>query len=400
MPLDGQRAWLRCLYLTHHSPWPTLSGGRVRDAQLVHHLTAYADLEVVAITRTPVSDAEALSDCHLPGLSVTLFEDESSPSPAPSRDSRAARHHLHRLMAEDAFDVIHVEGHYLVHLLPEDAANRTVLVEHNVESSLLDQRAALDGDAYLASLAGELRRQEQAAWRRCRYVVALSSSDGAAISMAAPDVDIRVIGNGWDHVAQRRPRTGTASNRIKAPRLLFFGNFAYSPNRDGLSWLLDEVFPRVRGQLGDAYLALAGANMDTLLLRKVANVRGIEVIGWVPDITTELDRADVVVCPLRIGGGMKVKTIEALRRGCALVSTSIGVQGLSPEQRAATLVADDAETFTEHVVRVCTDSQARTALATRMRHAQDAMQSWAASAESLRDLWTSIAGRARREAAG
>lgn len=400
MPIAGQRTRFRCLYLTHHSPWPTFSGGRIRDAQLVHHLVPHVDLELVAITRTLTTDVQALADHQIPGLQVKLFQDESSPSAIPRRYSRAARRYLRRLIANHHYDVIHVEGHYLIPLLRADAASNTVLAEHNVESTLLAQRAAIEGDAELARRANQLRRQENAAWRRSRYIVALTTDDAAAISTALPEVDVRVIGNGWDHVAQRTPMVEPSSRRVEAPRLLFLANFAYSPNQDAVGWLLDDVFPRVRARMGDATLVLAGANMDMVPRRHAADIPSVHVVGWLPDTAAELDRADVVVCPLRIGGGLKVKTTEALRRGCPLVSTEIGVQGLSAMQRAATLVADDAETFAQKIVRVCTEPQLRAGLLTKLREAQTDMPSWSESAASLLDVWTAVASKAHREMAG
>lgn len=183
-------ARLHVLYLTHHGPWPASSGGRARDAALLPRLAKLTNLEVWAVSRTPEEDRRAFSR-HAPALPHRIYPDESERRAFPSRSSAAARHDLEARMAgRRPFDAIHVEGHYLFHLLPPGARDRSVVVEHNVESHLLGQRAALS--AAPGRFAGDLAtvmRTEQEAWLGAARVLTLTPEDHDRI-LARPLVHV------------------------------------------------------------------------------------------------------------------------------------------------------------------------------------------------------------------
>ena len=171
---------LRVLYLTHHGPWPAASGGRLRDAALIPEVARLTDLEVWAVSRTP--DADRAASRHAPaGVVTRVFADESTQRSYPTRDSAMLRAALaERLSGPDPFDVIHIEGHYLFHLLPEGVRDRAVVVEHNVESHLLQQMAAHCGltPRLMADIETVASAEEQV-WRAAGMVLALSREDQA-----------------------------------------------------------------------------------------------------------------------------------------------------------------------------------------------------------------------------
>lgn len=380
----------RVLYLSHHSPWPTFSGGRLREAQMVPRLLDHAKIDLVAVTRTREADEQAARDISLPGLTIKLFDDEAPPGVAPGRDSAAARDYLGDLARQWSFSAVHVEGHYLFPLLPEELRRRALVVEHNIESTLLLQRESTDPAIPVAwSEILRVRRQEEAAWREAAGVVALTAEDAATISRQAPEVRVHTVPSGWDHIGLRRPSASSAARpgMLRNPRLLFLANYAYPPNEDGVRWLLEKIFPRIQARCPRARLRLAGANLNAVITAQARRRPGVEVVGWVPAVEDELDHADVVLCPLRIGGGIKIKTIEALRRGCLVVSTSIGAQGLSNCLRSTIAIADNADSFAAHVVRLCQDDVMRQDMAYALYYAQQVMPTWDAAAARIGQLW-------------
>jgi len=380
----------RVLYVSHHAPWPTFSGGRLREAQLIPRLLDHAGIDLVAVTRTLKVDERAARDICLPGLTVKLFDDEAPPGVAPGRDSAPARHYLGDLARQWSFSAVHVEGHYLSPLLPKELRRRALVVEHNIESTLLLQRENTGpATSVTKSEILRVRRQEEAAWREAAGVVVLTAEDAGTISTRVPEVTVHTVPSGWDHIGLRRPGANGAvrPGTLRDPRLLFLANYAYSPNEDGVRWLLGEIFPRVRAQHPGARLRLVGANLNAGIAAQARRWPGVEIVGWVPAVEDELDHADLVLCPLRIGGGIKIKTIEALRRGCLLVSTSIGAQGLSNSMRSAIAIADEADSFATHIVRLCQDDKARQAMVYALHYAQHLMPTWDAAAAQIRQLW-------------
>src|SRR5260370_14135231 len=135
----------RVLYLTHHLPWPELSGGRLREAQLIRRLLKDHDIDLIAVSRTAEEDRNFAQGLRLVGLRVHVFASEECQG-APlvrRRSSGPARRLLNSLLTANsrAYDLVHVEGHYLFGLVPPEWQPRTLLVEHNVESHLLEHVA-------------------------------------------------------------------------------------------------------------------------------------------------------------------------------------------------------------------------------------------------------------------
>ncbi len=374
----------KALYLTHHGPLPASSGGRLRDAALIARLAKLADLEVWAISRTPAQDSAALAGYEHP-VRWRVYRDEGPVRSYPTRESAAAAADL--ADRAEKFDVIHVEGHYLSHLVPERCRDRAVVVEHNVESHLLAQRSRIGGETGPAAddLPALLEREE-AVWRATPSLVTLSREDRARIIERVPTATVEVIGNGADHVPRLRPRPETTSGG--PPVIGFLANYLYPPNLNALSWLLTDLFPAISARLPGCRLLLAGSNLAPAVAGRTMP-GGVIARGWFDDLTRFWTMTDVVVCPLRVGGGVKVKMLEALRSGALTVATSVGVEGLPPSAHEAIERADTAGEFVSATVRLCTDPSSRRAMRERLARVQDDLPTWQGAAESLYRYWSS-----------
>jgi glycosyltransferase involved in cell wall biosynthesis len=258
-----------------------------------------------------------------------------------------------------------------------------VLAEQNVEFALWRQRARRNRDVGCVREARATRAAELAAWRRADLVVAVTEDDRRAILAEEPTLDVRVVPDGADHLRPARGRAKPAPATI-----LFVGNFAYEPNLDAAHFLCETIFPLVRREVPAARVLLAGNGPPEELVEHAT--------GRVARLEPYYDRATVVACPLRVGGGIKVKMLEALTRGKAIVSTSIGVQGLD---KAPVLVRDDAEEFARAVARLLRDARARARLESRARAYAARLPTWDEAAERLaacyEDALVSSPGRSR-----
>lgn len=183
------------------------------------------------------------------------------------------------------------------------------------------------------------------------------------------------------------PASGSPALPPHRPDLLYVGNFAYQPNQDAAHWLVSEIFPRITATIPDATLAVVGPNPPDWLAREAAREPRLHVPGFVPELMPWIDAAKVVVCPLRVGGGVKVKVLEALACGKVLVTTPVGGQGLGHLPIDAFRSCSD----TASVAAACSEFLSSPVLrAEQQQRAQAAarrLPTWDSAADDLAALW-------------
>lgn len=391
----------RVLYLTHHLPWPARSGGRVREAELLRRLGGIYGIDVVAISKVPELDRQYLHHAERHGVNARVFPARvarrASGGPLRQRHhSPEASRHIAHALSEHNYDIIHVEGHYLLHLLPPRERRRAILVEHNVESVLFAQRARvtqcvrerwrLEFDARLT------RRAERTSWLAARMVVAVTEDDAALIRNTVPGSSVSVVRNGANHlsISSSAACSSKAGNRSS---LLLVGNFSYEPNLDAVRILLSKIFPAVAAECPDARLAIVGSNPPTWLIQEASRLPNVVVTGWVPDLSVWLDSADLMICPLRVGGGIKVKILEALTRGLPVVTTPIGSQGLADLPGGSLIESSDSAALIAACVRLLRSPFERRAQGQRALAAARTLPTWNQAAEALSTCWSAGVGR-------
>src|SRR4029434_10391838 len=138
----------------------------------------------------------------------------------------------------------------------------------------------------------------------------------------------------------------------------FTGSMDWIPNEDAMRFFCRDILPRIRGAEANVTLSIVGRR-PTQDVRQLAEMEGIEVTGSVDDVRPHLARAAVYIVPLRIGGGTRLKIFEAMAAGKAVVSTTIGAEGLPTESGRHLLIADGAEAFAAAVLRVVADTDLR-----------------------------------------
>jgi polysaccharide biosynthesis protein PslH len=377
---------MEVLFLTAHLPYPPASGGRRREFELITRLGKYFRIHLCSLTFEPEIDNSNLKYLEPYCASINLFRvSDSTPLPGNTRGqpslmnkyySEEGVHRISQLLRDRRIELVHLEGYYLTQLLPMDLALPLVLVEHNIEYSLDLQRMLLSRSTedflsnwreyYLTFL------WERTFWRRATKVVTLTAEDAARIRRIEPQVDVQMIPNGIDHEPNifkldSTRRWNIDSNYLymrnsKCPSVLFVCNFDYEPNVDAAIYFSNCIFPLILNEVPNTILFLVGNSPPPQVLALMSNNNDvsshIKVTGYVDSLNPFYDAAEVVVCPLRIGGGIKVKILEALKAGKAIVSTSIGAQGLNLNSRAL-CICDNASDFANSVIRLLIDSHER-----------------------------------------
>ena len=393
------------LFLSCHLPYPPISGGRRREVELIKRIGEDFDVHLVVVSKTPTEDVANAGALQPFCSEVEVFAAEEmrargtrshQPLAVARHRCPAATRRIAQLLAYGRVDLVHVEGFYLMQHVPEWSTVPLLLVEQNVEYELERQTAAAAHahDLETLDVCARTRSAEQASWRRATLLAAITREDRETIREAVPETDVRVIPDGADHVhTEQEQPTATIPEQPDGPLLVFVGNFAYAPNVDAALYLCESILPRIRERLPGVHLWLVG-NAPPRELRSLESSH-VHVTGTVPDVVPYTKLAEVVVCPLRIGGGIKVKTIEALSCGKALVTTPIGAQGLPPAARAALAIAGDPTGFADATLELLLDAERRHALERDARRAAGSLPTWDDAASALGSTYQELV-RSRR----
>ena len=415
---------LDILVLSHVVPWPTTSGLLIRCYNLLREAARRHRVHLLCLNQDVLlaPEAVAASRSHLATFcaSVEVF-------PLPTSGSRAAygalllrnvfsplpysvpRFHSpayeQAVVATLARHPIRILQYETIAMAQYSALARdlpAILVHQNVESDLLLQRAASERNPLVRSYVGaqgrKLARYEDHMCRAAAANVVVSAADRAAFRDRMPDARFEVVVNGVD-VDYFHPRSDPAGG---GDRLVFAGGMSWYPNREAMSWFLAEIWPRIRARRPRARLTIVGSHPPPDVLRAVAAGDGVEAPGLVPDIRPFVCEAAVYVCPLRVGGGTRLKILDAWAMGKAVVSTSLGCEGLHAVPGRDLEVADDPAAFADRVCALLADPGRRRALGAAGRARVVAEFAWPGVAAGMLDLYAELTaahtGHTAREA--
>jgi glycosyltransferase involved in cell wall biosynthesis len=381
-------------YLTSRMPYPPTSGGQRREYELLKRASESADVHLFVVTQQPDADGALIDEMRRYCTSVTMLEAQPPPVPPAAVPARVWRQscpemkqRLASLFESELVDLVHVEGYYMLQHVPDNAQAPIALVEENVEFLLDEQRErlGLGGDASWR----DARRLERAAWERADVCGAATLQDVGRIRRLAPGVSVHWCPHGFEHEAFSRPPVAAPGDAGESPvTVTLLGSYSYPPSEDAALFLIAEVWPlvlqRVRGSLR---LCIVGADPTQRIRTLAAAECSVDVLGWVPSLDAVYGDADIAVAPIRIGGGVKVKVLEAIAHGCPVVATPLGADGLPPGLRRALAVGADPPELADHIAAYAESPSTRHRAAARARAAADELPSWTEAADRLWRMW-------------
>lgn len=238
-----------------------------------------------------------------------------------------------------------------------EVATPTVLFQHNVETVLWQRMAAAESNLAKRMVyrieAAKMARYEPAALAKFQHVVAVSERDREQMIAMNPASRISVVPTGVD--TQKFTAAPPAS--ADPPRIVFSGSMDWEPNVDAAVYFCRRILPKIRQELPNAIFQIVGRNPHRSLQRLATDF--VQITGTVPSVTDYLRDATVVVVPLRMGGGTRLKILEAMAMGKAVVSTTVGAEGLELRNGNELMLADDAAAFASAVVLLVQNNELR-----------------------------------------
>ena len=405
----------RLLFLAQCLPYPPHSGVASRTFNILRQLHVAYDIDLVAFSRVNHQPDRAARDAAWGALrSVATFVAEPTPIPDEHSALRGIWDHLRSVLSGRAYtyyeyrsrafadrlraalrtripDLVHLDSLDLHGWVPALPPVPIACTHHDIESELLRRRARRIKQPalrhYLRLQADRVERVERELCQRLALNVMMSEVDARRLRALAPGAATVVVPNGTD--PDYFQPNGAES---VAGRVVFVGPTYSHPNRDAVEFLLEAIWPKVRAADGSSSLQLIGRSAPTDRARYAA-VPGVTTLGFLPDIRPALAAARCCVVPIRIGGGTRLKILDAWAMGKAVVSTSIGCEGLDVVDGKNILVRDEPDAFADAVLQVLHDARLRTRLERNARRTAVERYSWSIVGQRIRTAYDEMLSR-------
>ncbi len=385
---------MKICFVTPRFPYPPTKGDKLRVYQAIKHLSHDHEITLVAATDERLGEAdvaEVARFCRrveiVPIGRLQSFASLALRAPFSARplqthfyDSDELRRRLASVLADDRFDVIHAS---LIRILPYvwnvtevpvvvdlmDTFSRSIALRKRTASPLLRGAYELEERRVAA--------YERAACERFPLLFVCAELDRQALHSR----NVSVIRTCADLDAFEFRRDGREDDLV-----VMTGNMGYQPNVDAVNWFARNVWPLARRGRPGLRFRIVG-------LRPAGSIRafhgkdGIQVVGPVPDVAAELQRATLSICPMRVGSGMQIKVLESMATGTPMVATSFGNEGIEARAGVEIEIADEPQAFARAVLNLLGDPVKRGRLATAARRYSEANFTWSAHAAALEKLY-------------
>ena len=405
-PATQTKRPLHVVVVDEELPYPPTSGKRIRTLNLTLRLARRHHVAYICHRNADAAEARAAAEFLIShGISVRtvywtpprksglafyarLAANLLSPLPysAATHNSPALRRALRDHAATHPVDLWHCEWTPYAQAVRGLGVARRLVVAHNVESVIWQRYFENESHPlrrwYIGQQWRKYVRFERRVMGEVDQVVAVSGLDAERLQRDFGAGQVDVVENGVDP-AYFRPQP----IRREPGRLLFLGSLDWRPNLDGVGLLLERVFPAVRAAAPSARLSIVGRNPPEWLRKTAAAVPGVELHADLPDVRPELARCGLMVVPLRIGGGSRLKILEALATNTPVVSTRVGAEGLELEDGRHLSIAEGIDDLPGAILREMRAPAAAQARAERGREAVLQRYGWDALADEMERVW-------------
>jgi glycosyltransferase involved in cell wall biosynthesis len=302
--------------------------------------------------------------------------------------SRAMAQKLQKVLKKSIVDVIHFDTLGLAQYRSLVKGAGTILNHHDVQSAMMIRRAKNEGNFLLSRYwyreADNLRRSEQKWCPQFNENLVCSEDEGRLLAGLDSEIRTRIVANGVDtEYFTPRPDPGGAT-------LLFCGSLDMYSNRHAMRYFFDAIWPRLIRLQNKLEVYIVGKMPPEWLKQISVKDRRVHVTGFVEDVRPYFRKATVSMCPIRDGGGTRLKILDSLAMGVPVISTSFACSGLCLTHGENILVADTPEEFAGYVEKVFSEEPLRTKLSTSGIDVVNRVYSWEVIGKSLRDTYEEV----------
>ena len=394
---------MKILFLSPTMPFPLTDGGRIRVFNLLKQIAQKSEVTLLAL-ETQETDADGVAELQQLGIQVHLVPNaptlprlslstlvkafrKRQPITVARYDVPTYRQKFRELIANESFDLVHYEMFHVAQFYTETHLPR-VLSQQNVDSAIWRRLCSETANPFYKFVYWTqqlaFQRYERVLSPKFDAVTCTSDIDAAVFQEHCAEDAIQIIPNGVD-ITHYRPDFTT-----EAPaHLIYIGSMDWYPNEDAVGFFADEVLPRIQEKVPDVAFSIVGGNPSPQV-QKLAAREGVVVTGRVPEIKPYFAEATVFVVPLRIGSGTRLKILEALAMGKAIVSTTVGAEGLDLKDGEEIFIADEPTAFANAVIRLLTDSELRRRIGENGRARVERDYDWRSIGEKLHEVYANI----------
>lgn len=396
---------MNALIIDEEVPWPLNTGKRLRTYNLVqrlqreHHITylcygtpdaVLPDCPNVTLVTLPSPILEQKGVRFYWSLLCNLLS--SKPYIVDRHYSKQLADQAAALVAHGSFDLLHCEWTpYSENISQLFGRIPTVLSAHNVEAQIWERYYLTETNplkkAYIYLQWKKLVRYEAQAARRYTVISTVSEPDRDIFVQQYGCPQTEVVANGVDE--QYFAPIETA---VQPGSMVFTGSMDWRPNQDGVKYFIEEVFPLIRRRVTDATFTVVGRKPPQWLVELAAATDGVTVTGTVDDVRPYIARSALYVVPLRVGGGSRLKILEALAMDKIVLSTSVGAEGLAVEEGKTALLRDTAHELADTACQVLDDPACFQQLGKDGRTLILQQYTWDAITQTMAALWERARG--------
>jgi len=372
---------MNILWISHNVPYPPKTGVLQRNYNLVREASKLGNLHLIAIMQEGILPGEYNIDeakselgkfCHkieiIDHLSETskiafiylalksLFTED--PLTVNSVKSLHMKNMIKQLCDESNFDIVHFDTIGLATYIDQVTGSCRILNHHNIESHLLFRRTEIEKNIlkrfYFGLEAKKLKRFEAKLCPQFDINFTVSELDKERLLKIAPTSKIDTIPNGVDV-----DYFNSDEEKIIPGSMIMVSGMNWYPNRDAVLYMQEKIWPLISQAFQDVSWVIVGASPPQKLLDLAKSDPRVTVTGFVDDVRPYLKSAQIYLCPMRDGGGTRLKILDALSMSKPIVSTTIGYEGINitPEKNA--LVADTPDEFVSQISRLLKDPELR-----------------------------------------
>ncbi len=400
---------LRVLMYSQRFPFPMDTGGKIRTGQLLKQLSKKLDITLVTNMEKGMDDdlgqmKTLCSEYHpIPWKEAKKYSLKFfmkvllrllSPRPITVMNdySKDVEQKLLELIEQQDFDLVICDFLQPSINFEKIESLPSILWEHNVEHVIPQRHYLTSTNVFVRwfwkSQWKKMEQYEKEACQKFTGVIAVSVEDQQCLMNLTGKKEIFAIPTGVDANYFVPPEELCTKNT-----LVFSGSMDWIPNEDGISYFVSEILPIIQKQIPDVTLTVVGRNPTPGLKKLAETVREVKFLGRVDDVRPFIAKSAVYIVPLRIGGGTRIKIFEAMAMGKAVVSTSIGAEGLPVVSGENCLLADTPEDFSQAVVTLLEDEARRQQIGRAARKFVEDDFTWEKVSEVFSSICYQVAGK-------